>query len=107
MSYWVGCTVDIGGDEPYWHDSQNYTSNVSPMWREALGRSLGDFDDAPCSEAGGVLRDGIAAMEADPAKYRAMSPKNGWGDYEGALDYLRFIEKLCRIYPTGHLTVHH
>ena len=34
-------------------------------------------------------------MEADPETYRAMNPPNGWGDYEGALAYLRRLAEAC------------
>jgi hypothetical protein len=38
-------------------------------------------------------------MEADPEKYRAMNPENRWGDYEGAMGYLRRLAEACAANP--------
>jgi hypothetical protein len=97
LSYDVSLMIDTGGDEPaevfY---VGNYTSNVFPMWVEALnGKSLREYHGAPCSEAAGPLADGVKRMEVDPDKYREMNPPNGWGDYEGALRYLRKLAEAC------------
>jgi hypothetical protein len=100
MSYDVALTIDTGGSEPLQVvECGNYTSNVSPMWAKALGRSLGDYDGAPCSEAAGPLAAGVRAMEANPDDYRSMGPSNGWGDYDGALKYLRGIAEACAANP--------
>ena len=39
----------------------------------------------------GDVTDLLSALKADPAKFRAMDPSNGWGDYDGAIE---FLEKL-------------
>lgn len=108
MSYDVDLTIDTGSDEPaHVVECGNYTSNVWPMWADALGRGLDEFHDAPCSEAAGLLAAGIQRMEADPEKYRAMNPSNGWGDYEGALTYLRGIAEACANHPKCSIWVSH
>lgn len=67
----------------------NYTSNVSPMFRLALGKGgikqLNDLSRKECIE---LLQDGIKDMEENPETYKKLNPENGWGDYEGALDVL-------------------
>ena len=97
MSYDVSLMIDTGAGDPIEAvEVGNYTRNVSPMWRDALGgKLLSEFHDAPCSEAAGPLAGAVKRMEADPEKYRAMNPPNGWGDYEGAIDYLRRIAEAC------------
>ena len=97
MSYDIYLDIDTGAGEPQTVvEIGNYTSNVSPMWREALGGvRLRDYHGAPCSEAAGPLAEAVKRMEAEPDEYRKMNPPNGWGDYEGALDYLRRLAEAC------------
>lgn len=101
MSYSVWLEIDTGSDEPQTViEIGNYTTNVGPMWCDALGgKLLREYADAPCSEAAGPLADAVKRMEADPDKYREMNPPNGWGDYEGALGFLRRIAEACASHP--------
>lgn len=100
MSYHISLDIDTGGPEPAEVlEVGNCTSNVAPMWKQALGVRLRDYDGVPCERALAPLRDGIRRMEDDPAKHRAMEPENGWGDYEGALNYLRKLADACAANP--------
>ncbi len=45
------------------------------------------------------LRRAAGRMASDPEKYRAMNPPNGWGDYEGARDYLTDLLEGCLAHP--------
>ena len=86
---------------------RNYTSNVSGMWTEAIGENLGDLIDR-ITRAGDLVEPvtrGIVAMRADPDKYRAMNPSNGWGKYEGALAYLEWILRTATEYPDVEVSV--
>ena len=74
----------------------NYTFNVSPMFRLALGKSgikqLNDLNREECIE---LLQGGIKDMEENPETYKKLNPENGWGNYEGALDVLvKILEAL-------------
>lgn len=103
MSYDVYFTADVGGPETVSLDSRNYTSNVSGMWRTALGGvdSLGELlDKRPkARDIEPRIRQAIAEMMESPGVFRAMEPPNGWGDYEGALDFLVWIADRCREMP--------
>lgn len=109
MSYDIYLDIDTGAGEPQTvAEVGNYTSNVSPMWRQALGgKLLREYHGAPCSEAAGPLAEAVKRMEAEPEKYREMEPGNGWGDYEGALAYLRRLAEMsaehskCVIYVSA------
>jgi hypothetical protein len=74
----------------YWHRGHNYTYNVAPMLA-AAGFSWRDWDGKPSDEVAVELRRVICEMEADPVKFRALEPSNGWGDYQGCLKWLRTI----------------
>lgn len=107
MSYWTYLEIDTGNEQfADVVEIGNYTSNVAPMWRDALGGTrLRDFSDAPCSEAAGTLADAVKRMEDNPDYYRAMNPPNGWGDYEGALGYLRDLADACAKHPRCRIRI--
>lgn len=120
MSYDIWLEADLGGKEraSLDHDDPgNITYNVDPMFALALGEpeagvhsgadvvlhlkepALKRFIDKPASEAVEPLRRAVERMEADPAPYQALNPENGWGDYEGALDYLKRFLAACERHP--------
>lgn len=80
----------------------DYTSNVSPMWRWCLSvvtespLQLSDTQDWTCEQAAPVLEKAVAVMEAERPRLEAMNPENGWGDYDGALKYLRNVAEAAR-----------
>lgn len=87
----------------------NYTHNTNGMIAAAfeavsgeateqaggpLGRVIGaawwDRLDGATGEAGReYLSRIIEGLEADPARFQAMNPPNGWGDYDSLLKVLR------------------
>lgn len=109
MSYNVYLEIDTGGPEEDWPiavEIGNYTANVSPMWHKALGGvSLRDFHLVNAREAAPKLAEAVKAMQADPDAYRAMNPPNGWGDYDGALRYLRDLAEACAKHPKCRILV--
>jgi hypothetical protein len=90
-------------DKPRREESEigwwNYTHNTAPMIYDALtaaGITLADDESWWKHLSGMSGTDGreylaaiITQLEADPARYRPMSPPNGWGDYSGLLKVLR------------------
>lgn len=60
----------------------NYTANVAPMWR-AAGADLAGFHERRAGECAVVLREAIVVLRAQPHRFRAMNPPNGWGSYDG------------------------
>lgn len=77
----------------------NYTHNVAPMIYDALKAAgielaleerwwqrLSGMTGADGREYLGKI---VRQLEGDPARYRAMNPPNGWGDYDRLLGVLR------------------
>jgi hypothetical protein len=77
------------------------------MWTQALGHRLADLNETNAGQSLPTLQRAVTAMEADPEKYQAMNPANGWGDYEGALDYLRKLRDACAAYPNATIHISH
>lgn len=112
MSYWtsVYMTVDTGGAEPRYVELVevgNYTSNVAGMWATALGFGLADLSQKNAGASLPSLQRAVAAMEANPTRYEEMNPPNGWGDYQGALSYLRRLRDACAEHPKATIRISH
>lgn len=107
MSWDVYAKIDTGGAEPATvGEAGNYTYNVSQMYYDVLGGDgLRGLHEMVCAEALPLINEACAKMVADPEKYRAMNPPNGWGDYEGALRYLQGIGEMCAEHPKAKLAV--
>ncbi len=89
-------------------ESFNYTHNTNDMIAAAyeavsgqdteqcdgrLGAAIGAawwrrLDGASGEDGAKYLGQIIAGLEADPGRYRAMNPPNGWGDYDQLLKVL-------------------
>lgn len=108
MSYDISLAIDTGkGPLCDVIEIGNYTSNVGPMWRDALqGRLLREFHGSPCSEAAGPLAEAVKRMENEPERYKLMEPSNGWGDYDGALTYLRRLAEMCAEHPKCYIQIY-
>ncbi len=101
-----GGTVSTGRYEA---ESWSYTHNTNNMiaaayeaasgeQTEQAGGSLGPvigaawwdrLDGVSGEDGAAYLGQIITGLEADPDRYRAMNPENGWGDYDRLLKVLR------------------
>jgi hypothetical protein len=97
----TGCACPIDG-------SLNVTYNLTPMLREAgmFPGSHRDLIGAPCSETAGVAESARARLLADPDRFKALNPPNGWGDYDGAVEFVTDLRDMCARWswaPTARL----
>ncbi len=85
----------------------NYTYNVSPMFRLALGKDEGVkyLHKRKGSEVRMLLADGITNMKLEPDKYKALNPENGWGNYDGALEVLNKLHSWSVNYPEAMIYI--
>lgn len=88
---------------------RNITHNLNSM-ADAAGiyRELWRPDEIGITIAGQLvepLRAGLARLEADPAKFRAFNPSNGWGDYEGLVDFVTEYLAACERWPEAEVQV--
>lgn len=91
-----GEIIDIPGTD------FNYTHNINQMIREA------GFSDWPyevdgwdAQDLGIALAKSLEELTRDPKRFRAMNPKNGWGDYDTLVPVLQQIRELCAKYPSA------
>jgi hypothetical protein len=83
----------------------NYTYNCSPMFYDVMPEGINGLQGLTAQEAIERITDALRKLEADPKKYKAMNPANGWGSYEGAMMFLQDIRSACMRHPDGKLSV--
>lgn len=87
----------------------NVTHNLNTM-AEAAGiyKELWRPDEIGITKARELiepLREGLAKMLEEPAKYEALNPSNGWGNYEGFLKWVRGYLEACEENPEADVRV--
>lgn len=83
----------------------NYTYNISPMYLKALGTSLLELDGVEVNIITPILLKGVEDMVNNKEEYLKLNPENGWGNYEGALEYLQKLLAECLKFPTAKIEV--
>lgn len=82
-----------------------HTYNLTPMWRLAgiVSDGTRELDGRRCVDMEPVLSAGLADAWRRPSAYRELDPPNGWGDYDGFLEILTRLTRMCHEHPTGVL----
>ncbi len=83
--------------------SFNYTYNVSPMWYEIYPEDTGmvQIEGMTGAQALSKLQTSLEVMIKRSKFMKKLSPENGWGSYEGFLDFLRRIRLASEDFPDG------
>ena len=82
----------------------NMTHNVTDMWRKAgCYDALYMSDGIEASNVIPFLEKAIERMKLEPDEYKKLNPKNGWGDYETALKFLKEVLEGC--YANEHAII--
>lgn len=92
--------------EVYW---ANITHNLGKMADEAgIYEALWRPDEigiAKASELVEPLTAGLEKMKADPEHYEKFNPPNGWGSYEGLVDFVETYLEACKANPDANVEV--
>lgn len=89
--------------------SRNITHNLSAMadaagiyealWRpEEIGVTTSD-------QLVPLLEKGLEKLLSDPDKFELLNPPNGWGSYEGLVEFVQKYLDACREYPDATVEV--
>jgi hypothetical protein len=89
--------------------SRNITHNLNTM-AEAAGiyMHLWRPDELGITKARELiepLKAGFALLRADPEKFRALNPPNGWGKYENLLDFVNEYIGACEACPDADIRI--
>jgi len=104
----VSWDIDLIDDRGHVEGEWNYTHNTSRMIYDAL-ETVGYRFDEPTwyshlngksgPEGAAYLDVIIRHLEAEPAKYEAMNPENGWGSYDTLVPVLRSMRAAVPEWP--------
>lgn len=51
------------------------------------------------------LEIGLALLKSDPDRFKAFNPANGWGNYEGLVEFVESYLEACKEYPDANVEV--
>ena len=87
----------------------NVTHNLTKRAREAgIYRQLGRPDECGVRVASDLIEPvekALAAMRAEPSRFLALNPPNGWGSYDGFVAALDGLLEISRQHPTAEVSV--
>lgn len=100
-------TCCTGGDERVY--SRNITHNLGRM-AEAAGiyKELwhpGDIGISTAAQLIEPLRAGLVRLRTDPGRFFAFNPSNGWGTYEGLVEFVTDYLRACEKFPNAAVSV--
>lgn len=89
--------------------SANITHNLNKMASEAgIYKHLWRPDEINITKASQLvtpLKMGLAVLETDPERFKEFNPSNGWGTYEGLVEFTRNYLGACEQYPEAQVSV--
>jgi hypothetical protein len=84
----------------------NITGNLCAMWIKAgIYEVLYDSKGKKAKEIINPLKLAVKDMEEKPKEYKLLNPKNGWGDYDGALKWIKELLESCIEHPESIINV--
>lgn len=87
----------------------NITHNLNTMAEEAgiyqhLWRPE-ELDITLASQLIDPLREGLHRLKSDPERFKALNPENGWGSYDGLVEFVDKYLDACYQYPDATVEV--
>lgn len=84
----------------------NITHNLSKMAKKAdLYPYLWDPNVLKAEELIKPLKKGLDKLIKNPKYYKLFNPKNGWGKYEGLVEFVQNYLVACQKYPFAYVRV--
>jgi hypothetical protein len=88
---------------------RNITHNLNRMAEEAgIYKELWRPDEIDVTHARQLiapLRAGLERLKADPDRFRKLNPSNGWGSYEGLVQFVEEYLGACEENPDAEVSV--
>ena len=87
----------------------NITHNLGKMASEAgIYKHLWRPDELGITKAEELiipLSEGLSRLEKDPEQFRKYNPENGWGNYDGLVNFVKSYLVACRENPEATIEV--
>ena len=88
---------------------RNITHNLNKMAKDAgIYMHLWRPDEIGIEYAAQLiepLQCGLALLLSDPERFRALNPDNGWGNYDGLVDFVGSYLEACEKHPGAKIEV--
>jgi len=107
--------VDLMVTQPTSVYSGNITHNLNKMAMEVKlsnGKTLYDVLWRPdehgyslAEDISDLLDEGFNILLSDPEKFQKFNPENGWGDYEGLVNFVYAYRNACWETPDAELRI--
>lgn len=83
--------------------SDGYTYNVSSMWYKIYlySKCMVDIDGMSGSQASTMLEDAKDKMIDRKDELEKLNPENGWGSYDGFLEFINRVLDASKKYPSA------
>ena len=109
MSLDVSLTLDGGAGHSATAYEANITHNLTKMASEAgLYEACWKPEELGVTTAKQLapfLSVGLVRLVNDPERFRSFNPANGWGDYDGFVEFVRKYRDACLMYPKAEVSV--
>lgn len=98
--------VEEDGEKVY---RSNITHNLGKMASEAgVYQAMWRPDEKGWTKASQLiepLKSGLEVLLADPERFKAFNPENGWGSYDCLVDFVESYIAACTEYPDADVSV--
>ena len=100
--------TDLDGNEICVYDA-NITHNLNTMADKAgIYYAMWRPEEKEWTKAGHLieaLEAGLTDLKARPEYYDEFNPANGWGDYDGMVEFVEKYLEACKKYPSTKVSV--
>lgn len=107
LDFYLTCSSCGAGSTDF-----NITHNLGAMAREAGSPSLYEALWRPnengwetAGDLVGILIPGLAALKAEPARFKQFDAPNGWGTYEHFVPFVEGVLEACVAAPSARVSV--
>lgn len=101
--------VIVDSDEDTEVYSANITHNLGKMASEAgIYQHLWRPEELGIHKAKDLiepLTEGLTLLRSDPARFKAFNPENGWGNYEGLVEFVDKYLNACIEFPNADVRI--
>lgn len=106
---WPGSEVPLQEYDSTEVYDRNITHNLNRMAEEAgIYKHLWRPDEIGVTKAEQLIEPldaGLKALVADPERFKAFNPSNGWGDCDGLVEFVGDYLEACRACPDAEVSV--
>lgn len=89
----IGERIDAQAEAGNYHEAGG-AFELEGGFRTILARELID-----------TLDSGLSLLKSDPERFKRFNPENGWGSYEGLVEFVEDYLDACRQYPDAEVSV--